>query len=163
MVALPTWVVVIPIKSLLFLTAYTNCPSVSRKGLLKLRKLETFNAAPEPLLYFSFCPVKNPWLGIEIESSPINPERTSWSGRTVPSLATTLVTCVLTPTTRGLSTVTWIVPIPIVDCGLNTTSLFFLILKLVFIPMGNVNLFWSTYTISPSEKYVLIPLSLKIL
>ena len=168
-VALATWVVVIPIKLLLFLTAYTAWPSTSEKELPSPTELETINADPIPLLYINFCPVNNPWLGIEIAFPPLLPSwpicgGRSWSLRIVPSLDTTFTTWVVPkPTDSDTDCVTNTVPIPIVLCGLKTSSLFFWILKLVFIPIGNVNLLWSIETSSPSEKYVLIPLSLKIL
>ena len=40
----------------------------------------------------------------------------------------------------GLGTVTTVVPIPILDCGLNTNNLLRSIFKLVLIPIGKVNL-----------------------
>ena len=175
---IPAWVVVIPIKLLLLLTANTVWPSSSEKELPNPTEWETLNADPIPLLYFNFCPVNSPWLGIEIRLDallpgcplcggirglvPPIPASPPSSDRIVPLFALTLTTCIF-PVPIGLGTVTKIVPIPMVSCGLNTISLFFWILKLVFIPIENVNLLWSIETLSPSEKYVLTPLFLKIL
>ena len=57
---MPVLVVDKPNRSLLFLTAKTNCPSVSGKELPNPTELETINGAPLPLSYFNLCPVNNP-------------------------------------------------------------------------------------------------------
>ena len=51
---IPALVVVIPIKLLLLLTAYTAWPSTREKELPSPTEWETLNADPIPLLYINF-------------------------------------------------------------------------------------------------------------
>ena len=164
---LPALVVDKPIRSLLFLTAKTNCPSVSAKEFPNPTALETTNGVPLPLSYLNLCPVNNPWLGIEIALSPLLPGcpacgGVSWSARIVLSLAFTLTTCTF-PVPTGFGTVTNPVPIPILFCGLKATNLFLMMFRFVLIPTGNVNLLWSIDNLWPASWNVVIPLCLKTL
>ena len=156
--------------------------------------LETVNGVPVPLLYFNLCPVIKPWFGRRIKLLqllpgcpscgginllvPPIPESDPISGRRVPSLVFTLTTLwvprpdrlkvspssTYVPIPASILTTCVVVPIPILDCGLNINNLLRSMFKLVLIPIEKVNLFWSIDTLLPAWWNVwAIPTCLKTL